>query len=334
MQYRVRRVGTAQETKHHPRCIRGDRHADGLDDTNVRMHDDQVDVDTEVARRLIATQFPEWSSLPVSAVTSTGTMNAIFRVGDALSARFPLRPGEVEAVKQTLHREAEAAREFADVSPFPAPQTVAVGDPGVGYPLPWTVQTWLTGHDALTSDPAASEHFAEDLARLIHALRGADTKGRRFIGNGRGGHLPDHDEWVRLCFEKSDGLRADIATLRGIWNDLRALPEVDPDGMCHGDLTPNNVIVEAGHLVGVLDVGGYAAADPALDLVSVWHLLDHQPRELVRQSLRCGNVQWRRGMAWAFQQAMGLVWYYAASNPPMSAWGHRTLNRLLEEYAS
>lgn len=36
-------------------------------------------------------------------------------------------------------------------------------------------------------------------------------------------------------------------------------------------------------------------------------------------------------MAWALQQAMGVVWYYAASNPVMSRWGHRTLNRLLAD---
>jgi hypothetical protein len=32
-------------------------------------------------------------------------------------------------------------------------------------------------------------------------------------------------------------------------------------------------------------------------------------------------MQWRRGMAWAFEQAMGLVWYYEVSNPLVSLWG-------------
>jgi len=36
-------------------------------------------------------------------------------------------------------------------------------------------------------------------------------------------------------------------------------------------------------------------------------------------------------MAWAFQQAMGLAWYYVESNLPMSRLGRRTLNRLLNE---
>lgn len=44
-----------------------------------------------------------------------------------------------------------------------------------------------------------------------------------------------------------------------------------------------------------------------------------------------GEVEWRRGAAWAFQQAMGLVWYYRHSNPPMAALGSSTLKRLLDD---
>ncbi len=32
-----------------------------------------------------------------------------------------------------------------------------------------------------------------------------------------------------------------------------------------------------------------------------------------------------------FEQAMGLVWYYEVSNPLVSLWGRRTLDRLLHE---
>jgi aminoglycoside phosphotransferase (APT) family kinase protein len=116
-----------------------------------------------------------------------------------------------------------------------------------------------------------------------------------------------------------------------VWAELRGLPPAGPDVMSHGDLTPGNVLVADGRLVGVLDGGGFAPADPALDLVSAWHLLDRAPRRRLREALGCGDVEWRRGMAWALQQAMGLVWYYVESNPTMSRWGRRTLDRLLAE---
>jgi aminoglycoside phosphotransferase (APT) family kinase protein len=115
-----------------------------------------------------------------------------------------------------------------------------------------------------------------------------------------------------------------------MWAAMRTLPS-GPGGdvMTHGDLIPGNVLVAAGRLAGVLDVGGLGPADPALDLVSAWHLLEAGPRRVLRDDLRCGDLEWRRGQAWAFQQAMGLVWYYDTTNPPMARLGRRTLARLM-----
>jgi hypothetical protein len=61
-----------------------------------------------------------------------------------------------------------------------------------------------------------------------------------------------------------------------------------------------------------------------LNMVERWF------RELTEKAIRRGvfksvpdpgEVQWRRGMAWAFEQAVGLVWYYEVSNPLVSLWG-------------
>ncbi|WP_448460126.1 phosphotransferase [Mycobacterium syngnathidarum] len=46
--------------------------------------------------------------------------------------------------------------------------------------------------------------------------------------------------------------------------------------MNRGDLLAGNLLVHHGRLTGVLDVGGLAPADPALDLVSAWHCLEGQ----------------------------------------------------------
>ena len=83
------------------------------------------------------------------------------------------------------------------------------------------------------------------------------------------------------CFQKSSGL-VPIARLTAIWNDLRDIPQSAPDSMCHGDLTPGNVLVDDGRLAGIIDVGGFGPADPALDLVIAWHLLDADRRGILR----------------------------------------------------
>jgi aminoglycoside phosphotransferase (APT) family kinase protein len=294
------------------------------------MHADQLTITDEMVRALVDAQFPEWAELPVEHIESIGTVNAIFRIGGHLSARFPLQPDDPQAVRAALEVEAAAARQLAAHTAFAVPRHVAVGEPGAGYPLPWSVQTWLSGNTASDDDSSTSVEFAHDLAGFIADVRGIDTKGRRFSGHGRGGEMRAHDVWMRECFARSDDL-LDVDRLRAVWRRFRELPRHAPDVMTHGDLIPGNVLVRADRLVGILDVGGLGPADPALDLVAAWHLLEAEPRAAIRADLRCDDLEWERGKAWAFEQAMGLVWYYATSNPPMSRLGRRTLERVVTE---
>ena len=101
--------------------------------------------------------------------------------------------------------------------------------------------------------------------------------------------------------------------------------------MVHGDLIPANVLVREGRLAGILDGGGFGPADPALELVCAWHLLDLERRAVLRATLDVDDVEWKRAAAWAFQQAMGLVWYYRQSNPVMRDLGRSTLGRILAD---
>ncbi|GLW22280.1 putative phosphotransferase [Microbispora amethystogenes] len=293
----------------------------------MKMHANQLTVTLDTVRILVDEQFPEWQSLPITRIATHGTANAIFRVGDRFTVRFPLLPGDIDPTRRRLESEAEAARELTGRTRFPTPEPVALGEPGAGYPLPWSVQTWLPGVVATDEDPAESVAFAHDLADLINGLRAIDTRGRTFAGRGRGGDLQAHDAWMETCFRHSEQL-LDVRRLRRMWEDLRSLPREAADVMTHSDLIPGNVLVSGGRLAGILDVGGFGPADPALDLVSAWHLLEAGPRQVLRLDLECEDLEWERGKAWAFEQAMGLVWYYLETNPAMSLMGQRTLERI------
>ncbi|SEG87206.1 Predicted kinase, aminoglycoside phosphotransferase (APT) family [Saccharopolyspora kobensis] len=293
------------------------------------MHAGQLTVSPEMVRALVDAQFPEWRDLPVSSVDSRGTVHAIFRIGDRFAARFPLEPGEAGAKRAELEAEAAAARELLGRTRFRTPEPIALGEPGAGYPLPWSVQTWVPG--VVVDGLGESAAFAGDLAEFIRGVRTIDTRGRTFSGTGRGGVLRSHDAWMETCFEHSEQL-LDVALLRRTWRAMRELPRGSAgDVMTHGDLIPSNLLMSGGRLTGVIDIGGLGPADPALDLVAAWHLFDAEPRQVFRAELGCGSLEWERGRAWAFQQAMGLVWYYAESNPSMSSLGRRTLDRVLAE---
>ena len=294
------------------------------------MHPDQLSVTVETVRLLVDAQFPDWRLLKITRIQSEGTVNAIFRLGVDLAARFPIQPGDVATTRQRLHAEAAAARELLGRTRFPVPEPVATGEPGSGYPLPWAVQSWVPGTTATERDPGHSVAFAGDLAELIGDISALDRRDRTFAGNGRGGDLRTHDDWVETCFVRSEGL-LDVSRLRRLWRQLRELPRRDPDRMTHGDLIPGNVVVSDGRLAGILDVGGLGPADPALDLVAAWHILEARPRQTLRAQLESNDLQWQRGMAWAFVQAIGAAWYYLDSNPAMTQMAQRTLQRILTQ---
>ena len=294
------------------------------------MHVDQLHIDEQMARRLIGDQFPHWRDEPVVHINGGGTVNGIFRIGESLSARFPLTPADPVDAMSELGKNAAAMGELAAVSPVATPLHVAHGRPGNGYAMPWSVQTWIPGDVATPDGLAHSLPFTEDLIALLHALRGADTRGRRFAAAGRGGDLRDSDAWIETCLRESQELLP-TDDLRALWGRLRILPPLGPDAMTHGDLIPANMLVAGDRLVGVLDGGGFGPADPALDLVAAWHLLDRDMRNVLRGRLMISTIEWWRGAAWAFQQAMGLVWYYRESNPPMSELGRSTLHRILSD---
>ncbi len=294
------------------------------------MHIDELHIDENIARSLVEAQFPQLAGMTVRRIAVAGTVNAIFRIGEDLTARFPLRAAEPDAARAALIREADAMRELAARCPFPTPAPVAVGDPGDTYPLPWSIQTWLDGDVASPDLLESSPTFARDLATLIAALRTADTNGRSFDGGGRGGNLQDSDEWMQVCLRESEGLLP-VEHLRRYWSRLRTLPAAGREVMTHGDLIPGNVLVHGEHVVGVLDGGGFGPADPALDLVAAWHMLAADGRAILHDELGCSDLERRRGAAWAFQQAMGLVWYYRDTHPAMSALGRSTLTRIVDD---
>lgn len=292
------------------------------------MHENQLILSEEDAAFLVAQRFPEYRGHVIRRLDTSGTVNAIFRVGEEAAARFPLLGHDANGTDPTSAHEASAMEEFLQASPFPGPRPLGIAEPSVTCPGGWSLQSWLPGVTPSPHSHESSDGFAEDLATLITALRLHPTGGRTFAGTGRGGLLQEHDGWVEECLRQSRGL-LDVGPLRKLWEHFRTLSPAGADVMNHGDLIPANLLVDGERLSGVLDPGGFGPADPALDLVAAWHLLDERRRRRFRERLGVGDEEWERGAGWAFEQAIGLVWYYRETNPSMAELGRSTLGRLL-----
>ncbi|BCA96079.1 hypothetical protein TUM19329_24400 [Legionella antarctica] len=50
---------------------------------------DKVKIDTNLAQKLIAEQFPQWQSLPIHPVAQSGWDNRTFHLGEEMVIRLP-----------------------------------------------------------------------------------------------------------------------------------------------------------------------------------------------------------------------------------------------------
>lgn len=294
----------------------------------TRMHDDEIEVSSDLVRALLTDQFPQWANRPLERVVSSGTVNAIFRLGDDLSVRLPLSP----------HAHADLDLEFtwlprmAPVLPLAIPEPVARGEPGHGYAWEWSVYGWLPGVIA-TPDRLDPNRAARDLAEFFAALHRFDTAGgRRLEPNERGGVLATRDRDVRYSLERLDGV-LDVAAAEAAWERALGAPAfVGQPVWIHGDVWADNALVDDnGLLTAVLDWGGLGVGDPAADLISVWSLLTTESRAVFRDGLEVDDATWERGRGWAIHMAVMALWYYADTNPGIWRNASRQLREVLSE---
>lgn len=296
----------------------------------MRMHADQVDLSAKVVAGLMASQFPEWRDLPVRPVLSHGTVNALFRLGDELVLRFPLQPSLDPALREELIDEQRNAALLAPHLPLPVPEPIALGEPGEGYPGPWTAYRWIPGEIASADAIHDPDALASELAAFVSALHGVDTGSRIGPERGRGGPLQLTDELVRRCIVQSADL-VDAVALERVW--ARCLEQGAGDVSrvwIHADLMPGNLVLRDGRLAGVIDFGTVRIGDPAVDLMPAWNLLPAFARDTYRRALGVDDATWERGRGWAIVQAIVALPYYVHTNPAMADTARHTVAAVLQ----
>ncbi len=285
---------------------------------------DELDVAAATAERLVADQHPAFADLPVRAVRSIGTVNAVFRLGDDLCLRLP----RVPAWAESLDRELRWLPFLAPHLPLPVPEPVSVGVPGPGYPLRWAVLRWIEGRpydDDLVDDERAA---ARTLARFVRALRAVDPAGAPVAGRRP---LAELDAPTRAALRSVPDL-LDVDAALATWDRALAAPAWSgPPTWIHGDLLRPNLLVRDGRLCAVIDFGGAGVGDPATDLVAAWSVFHRAGARAYREALEVDDGTWERARGIALHQAALLVPYYRRSNPAFTALGLRTIERVLDQ---
>jgi aminoglycoside phosphotransferase (APT) family kinase protein len=261
-----------------------------------------VDIDATLVARLIRSQFPQWSDLPITAAEPNGWDNRTFRLGPDLLVRLP--SGQSYAAQ--VHKEHRWLPVLAPQLPLPIPVPVAMGEPAEGYPWNWSVYRWLDGVPASTAAIADLTDLAKTLAHFLVRLQRIDATGGPAPGPHnffRGGPLETYDAETRNAIDTvHDRIDAEIAT--DVWEaGLAATCQGSPVWV-HGDVAAGNLLVRDGRLVAVIDFGSSGVGDPACDLTIAWTFLSGESREAFRAALPLDPAAWARGRGWALWKAL------------------------------
>ncbi|MET9473522.1 aminoglycoside phosphotransferase family protein [Streptomyces sp. NPDC002917] len=266
------------------------------------VSDGRAGINAALVKRLITTQFPQWSRLPVVPVAVDGWDNRTYRLGDDMTVRLPTAAGYAPAVD----KECDWLPRLAPALPVAVPTVLAKGAPGAGYPYPWSVRGWLPGETASPERIDDMTQFATGLAGFILALQRCDPKGGPLAGahSGYRGASPAHyDDETRRCITALSG-RIDTVRATETWQAALEAQWRGTPVWFHGDIGGNNLLVTDGKLSAVIDFGTSGIGDPACDLVIAWTMLREESREAFRHRVGQDDGTWARARGWALWKSL------------------------------
>jgi aminoglycoside phosphotransferase (APT) family kinase protein len=206
----------------------------------MKMHDGEADIDAGLVAKLVAAQFPDLAGLPVTPFRSTGTVNAIYRLGNHLYARLP----RVARWARDLETESHWLPRLAPGMSLRIPERVAMGQPGDGYPWSWAIYRWIDGQPYADELVADERQAACALAGFVTGLRRMDAGGAPGAGRRP---LRELDAAARAAIE-SAGYDIDRDAVLAAWELALKAPAWDGrmPTWIHADLLRPNLLVDGG----------------------------------------------------------------------------------------
>lgn len=261
-----------------------------------------LEITADLARRLVAEQFPAWAHLPVAPVERQGWDNRTFRLGTDLSVRMPSGAGYVAAVA----KEDQALPTLAAHLPVPVPEPVATGRPSHEYPHPWSVRRWLPGRTLQDSPGIDRDRLAADLGSILTVLRAAPTTGGPVAGQHsffRGCHPSAYGDELQQSLQAL-GTEVDAEACEAVWAHAMRTVWTGAPVWFHGDIAHGNLLCADGRLSALIDFGTCGIGDPACDLQIAWTYFTGHDRAVFRQAAGLDADTWARARAWVVWKAL------------------------------
>lgn len=294
------------------------------------MSNDKFIIDTTIAKRLIANQFPQWKELFVRPVDRSGWDNITFHLGENMLIRMP---SASEYVLQ-VEKEQKWLPKLAPLLPLSIPVPLAMGEPTPEYPWKWSIYQWIEGETAASGHITDLYDFATTLAQFLQAFQRIDARDGPLSGLHsffRGGSLTNYDSEARRAIIALNG-KIDTHVATRLWEEAIATTWQGLPVWVHGDISTGNLIVNKGKLSAVIDFGQLAVGDPACDLAIAWTLFSGKSREAFRKNLQLDEKTWARGRAWTLWKALVVAANFTNPNNSESIHCWRIIDEILADY--
>ena len=277
------------------------------------MSDRELEIDVPLVSRLVATQFPQWTDLPIKPLDPGGWDNRSFHLGERMIIRLP----SAEAYAAQVKKEHRWLPRLAPFLPLPIPIPLGLGEPALGYPWHWSIHRWLDGETASLERIADLREFAVMLAEFLAALQRIDAAGGPAAGAHnfyRGGSLKTYDSETREAVTAL-GDRIDVDAVTQVWEAALASTWRHTPVWVHGDVAAGNLLVSGGRLSAVIDFGSSGVGDPACDLSIAWTLFHGKSREAFRATIPLDHATWARARGWTLWKALIVLAELPGTNP-------------------
>jgi aminoglycoside phosphotransferase (APT) family kinase protein len=257
----------------------------------------------DLARKLIAEQFPKYSNLLIVDVEKQGHDNRTYRLGEQMLIRMPTAADYALKVP----KEQELLPGLANRLSVSIPAPIKMGKPSTDYPYPFSIYKWLPGKsiNLLTLTEQEKEQLAFDLSKFLKELQAImDIKGPEPGQHNwwRGDHVSVYDKGAREQIAELAEI-IDAPRALALWDQACATRWNKAPIWIHGDFAIGNILMDSGKLSAVIDFGGAAVGDPACDLVIAWTYLSGKAREIFISKMDMDSDTWLRARAWALWKA-------------------------------
>lgn len=269
-----------------------------------------LQINAELASRLIVSQFPEWQHLSIKAVAQSGWDNRTFHLGDEMVIRLPSK----EDYAPQILKEFKWLPKLAEGVSIKITMPLALGLPCNDYPWHWSINQWIKGETASHDRVNDMNQFAIQLSQFLNEFQQIDSTGGPIAGAHnfyRGGSLLAYDEEMSKAIPLIQDAK-DKRIAEQLWKEAVSSVWQGKPVWVHGDIAVGNLLVKHGALCAVIDFGQLAIGDPACDLAIAWNFFDSKSRDTFRTRISLDRNTWVRALGWTFWKT--LCWPVKGTN--------------------